>query len=121
MVAHAYVLHRAAAATLNPNAIANIDEELRGLLLTRLNAKQQSSAPATGLLKVVPKLSSAEAPTPGFYSGPIGDVTQMRQLYHNLGYAHMIDEFDTYPERVMDHAPLRKAWENRARKLVCTS
>lgn len=115
------MLQRAAAATLNPQAIKNIDEELRGLLLSRLNAKQESSAPRTGLLKVIPKLPGEEAPTPGFYSGPIGDMTEMRQVYRDLGYAHKLDEFDTYPERVMDHAPLREAWEARARKLVCRS
>ncbi|KAG9853441.1 hypothetical protein KCU98_g3133, partial [Aureobasidium melanogenum] len=118
LTAHAYVLQRAAAATLNPNAIANIDEELRGLLLSRLNAKQESSAPSTGMLKVTPKASGVQEPIPGMHSGPIGDVTEMRQLYRDLGYAHRIDEFDTYPERVMDHAPLRKAWEERARKLI---
>ncbi|KAH0349173.1 hypothetical protein KCU81_g3073, partial [Aureobasidium melanogenum] len=117
LTAHACVLQRAAAATLNPNAIDNIDEELRGLLLSRLNAKQVSSAPPTGLLKVAPKAPGAKAPIPGFYSGPIADVSEMRQLYRDLGYAHKIEEFDTYPERVMDHATLRKAWEERARKL----
>ncbi|KAG9657200.1 hypothetical protein KCU95_g10768, partial [Aureobasidium melanogenum] len=118
LTAHAYVFQRAAAATLNPNAIANIDEELRGLLLSRLNAKQESSAPSTGMLKVTPKASGVQEPIHGMHSGPIGDVTEMRQLYRDLGYAHRIDEFDTYPERVMDHAPLRKAWEERARKLI---
>ncbi|KAG9565583.1 hypothetical protein KCU71_g5192, partial [Aureobasidium melanogenum] len=118
LTAHAYVLQRAAAATLNPSAIANIDEELRGLLLSRLNAKQESSAPSTGMLKVTSKAPGAKEPIPGMHSGPIGDVTEMRQLYRDLGYAHKIDEFDTYPERVMDHAPLRKAWEERTRKLI---
>lgn len=115
------MLQRAAAATLNPNAIANIDEELRGLLLSRLNAKQEASAPSTGLMKVFAKQQGAIISMPGLYTGPIGDITQMRQQYRDLGYAHMIDEFDTHPERVMNHAPLRQAWEARARDLVCTS
>ncbi|KAH0010628.1 hypothetical protein KCU78_g10290, partial [Aureobasidium melanogenum] len=118
LTAHAYVLQRAAAATLNPSAIQNIDEELRGLLLSRVNAKQEASAPSTGLLKVTPKFPGAKIPYPEFYTGPIGDMTEMRQVYRDLGYAHKINEFDTYPERVMDHAPLRKAWEERARKLI---
>ncbi|KAH0138186.1 hypothetical protein KCU67_g15536, partial [Aureobasidium melanogenum] len=75
-------------------------------------------APSTGLLKVTPKFPGAKIPYPGFYTGPIGDMTEMRQVYRDLGYAHKINEFDTYPERVMDHAPLRKAWEERARKLI---
>ncbi|KAH0403563.1 hypothetical protein KCU89_g2009, partial [Aureobasidium melanogenum] len=100
IAAHAYVLQRAAAATLNPNAIANIDEELRELLLSRLNAKQEATAPSTGLTKVFAK-------SPGAFV-----------LYRELGYAHMIDEFDTYLKRVMDHAPLRQAWEARARDLI---
>ncbi|KAG9602026.1 hypothetical protein KCU77_g2564, partial [Aureobasidium melanogenum] len=118
VVAYAYVLQRAAAAILNPNAIANIDEELRGLILSRLNVKQEASAPSTGLMKVFAKPQGAILAIPGMYSGPIGDVTQMRRQYRRLGYAHMIDEFDTYPERVMDHAPLRQAWEARARDLI---
>ncbi|KAG9521175.1 hypothetical protein KCU93_g7503, partial [Aureobasidium melanogenum] len=118
IAAHAYVLQRAAAATLNPNAIVNIDEELRELLLSRLNAKQEATAPSTGLTKVFAKSPGAFAVVSGFCSGSIGDITQMRQLYRELGYAHMIDEFDTYPERVMDHAPLRQAWEARARDLM---
>ncbi|KAH0191279.1 hypothetical protein KCU99_g6826, partial [Aureobasidium melanogenum] len=118
LTAHAYVLQRAAAATLNPSAIQNIDEELRGLLLSRVNAKQEASAPSTSLLKVTPKFPGAKIPYPEFYTGPIGDMTEMRQIYRDLGYAHKINEFDTYPERVMDHAPLRKAWEERARRLI---
>ncbi|KAG9655643.1 hypothetical protein KCU64_g6405, partial [Aureobasidium melanogenum] len=118
VVAHAYVLQRAAAATLNPNAITNIDEELRGLLLSKLNAKQEASAPSAGLMKVFAKPQGALISNPGMYTGPIGDITQMRQQYRDLGYAHMIGEFDTYPERAMNHAPLRQAWEARARDLI---
>ncbi|CAD0089629.1 unnamed protein product [Aureobasidium mustum] len=103
LTAHAYVLQRAAAATLNPNAIENIDEELpRGF------------CSSTGLFKVGPRFPGARVP----YTGPIGDVTEMRLVYRDLGYAHKINEFDTYPERVMNDAPLRKAWEERARRLI---
>ncbi|THW25375.1 hypothetical protein D6D23_04377 [Aureobasidium pullulans] len=100
-IAHAYVFERAVAAVVNPGAINKLDREIRGLLLSKLVSKQEASAPSTGLLKT-----------------PAGYKNDMRQIYRNLDFSDQIAEFDTYPERVMDYSPLRKAWEDKARKLV---
>ncbi|KAG2162147.1 hypothetical protein JADG_001886 [Aureobasidium aubasidani] len=118
LVAHTYVLERAAAATLNPRAIDNIDRELRGLLLSRLTAKQEASAPPrTALQKIFAKPPNASLPA-GLFNSHTGDATAIRQTYRNLGYGHRLNEFDIYPERVMDHEPLGMAWEARARELI---
>ncbi|TIA12200.1 hypothetical protein D6C80_06968 [Aureobasidium pullulans] len=100
-IAHAYVFERAVAAVVNPGAINKLDKEIRGLLLSKLVSKQEASAPSTGLLKT-----------------PAGYKNDMRQIYRNLDFGDQIAEFDTYPKRVMDYSPLRKAWEDKARKLV---
>ncbi|TIA59290.1 hypothetical protein D6C77_04960 [Aureobasidium pullulans] len=100
-IAHAYVFERAVAAVVNPRAINKLDKEIRGLLLSKLVSKQEASAPSTGLLKT-----------------PAGYKNDMRQIHRNLDFGDQIAEFDTYPERVMDYSPLRKAWEDKARKLV---
>jgi hypothetical protein len=73
--------------------VRRLDQDLRGVFLERLNAKQEENAPSSGLRQLV-----------------FADDTMARTAFDgNTDMGHIYDEIKTYPERVVDHLSIKKS------------